>query len=310
MNEKETKKDIREPFFIVPSKVFELGLNPYELSVLFYLVMRADNKTHSCFPSANGIARGCNMSVRKVRDVLHSLKAKEIISIKPKYVSTRNNFNRQTSNHYAINIFDTHIAQDASHPCTLDTHPMYEVQAPPAQYAEEINKTIPNTTKNNITISTELSAEEAVEDEKKRFSFCELKKECFEILKNEKGFDDEKIALLERGLEYIWFKNGDSYEGKKYAQNELRELLCDKITPEILARSMEYLRVAGTDVRSPVPYLAKCILGGLVNGFPESALPIQSTQSTTPRENRSEVNSSFDINDFFSAALRNSYEDL
>ena len=44
----------REPFFIVPSRVFELDLNPYELSVLFYLMMRADNETHTCFPSEKG----------------------------------------------------------------------------------------------------------------------------------------------------------------------------------------------------------------------------------------------------------------
>ena len=79
---KETKKDIQEPFFIVPSRIFELGLNPYELSVLLYLMMRADNKTHSCFPSEKGIAKACGMGRTTVSKSLCSLEEKNLIQKK------------------------------------------------------------------------------------------------------------------------------------------------------------------------------------------------------------------------------------
>ena len=83
------KEPIREPFFTVPSKVFEFGINPYELSALFYLCMRADNKTHSCYPSEKGIARACGMSDRTVRNALHHLKDKGLIKIEPHFVKSK-----------------------------------------------------------------------------------------------------------------------------------------------------------------------------------------------------------------------------
>jgi hypothetical protein len=341
MNGKETKKDIQEPFFIVPSRIFELGLNPYELSVLLYLMMRADNKTHSCFPSEKGIAKACGMGRTTVSKSLCSLEEKNLIQKKHNYQQSKNGFMRQTSNNYKIIFLHDGasgtpttttsprvILERSEGSCaeisicsphgtgdTVSQHPPYHEPIPPIpSHDREINKTIPNITKNNISISTELSAEpeSAVDEEKERFSFCELKRECFEALINEKGFDDDEIALLERALEHIWFKNGDAYEGKKYTQNELRELLGNKITPDLLACSIENLRASWTDVRSPVPYLAKCILGGLVNGIikPKKAPHSVINDASKHHDNiLDETNnmSSFDINDLFSAALKNTY---
>ena len=151
-----TKEKIDEPFFIVPSRVFELELSPYELTVLFYLMMRADNQTHTCFPSVKRMSSACKISERKVREVIHSLQEKQIVEIKSKYVSTKNDFNRQTANNYSIVLFSTPPAQYAVPPCTMYTHPLHDMHLPPARDAGEINKTIPNITKTNITISTEL----------------------------------------------------------------------------------------------------------------------------------------------------------
>ena len=41
-----------------------------------------------------------------------------------------------------------------------------------------------------------------------------LKNECFEILKNERGFYDDEITLLERALEELWFKKEGEYGGE------------------------------------------------------------------------------------------------
>ncbi len=301
MKEDDNKK-AHEPFFIVPSRVFDKGLSPYELSVLFYLMMRADNEKHTCFPSVKSMAKICKISERKVREVIHSLETKGIIEIKANYVPTRNDFNRQTSNHYLVNIFCTPCAHKTPTLCTKNTPSMNVVHTPPVPPAEEINKTKPNITKSNITKSTELTVDEAVEMEKERFSFLELKRECFEILKNERGLEEEYILLLDRAVEHLYFKNGAEYEGQKYTQNDVRVMLKEKITPDVLASSVEFLNASKEPVRSPVPYLATCILGGLVNGF------YAHKKSEKAKENLDGMNgrSSFDVDEFFAAALRHS----
>ena len=174
-------------------------------------------------------------------------------------------------------------------------------------------------------------------------SFLDLKKECFEILKKERGLEEEYVLLLDRALEHLWFKNEAEYEGRKYSQDALRDLLCAKVTPDIFVASVEFLNASKEPIRSPVAYLSKCILGGLVNGFlsykpkdenPFNALNLmtgvieQEAPSTrvipernegpcalskqNPRQNFDGMNGnpSFDANDFFAAAMRNSYGDF
>ena len=179
--------------------------------------------------------------------------------------------------------------------------------------SREINKTKPNRTKNNITIST-LTTAEAV-DEKERKSFLELKGFWFENLKKEKGIDQEEILLLDRALDHLWFKKDAEYEGKKYTQDELWELLCNKCTPEILVASVEFLLASKDPVRSPVAYLGKCILGGLVKGLPKYKKS-EVTENTSPDASQNPMtsqvdsdDSSFDVNDFFAAAMRGTYGD-
>ena len=81
----EEKENSKFPFFTVPSKIFSLGLNPYEISILIYLLMRADNKSRTCWPSEKSMARECGMVDRTVRKVVHSLEEKGLISVKTHY---------------------------------------------------------------------------------------------------------------------------------------------------------------------------------------------------------------------------------
>ena len=315
MKQEENSK-AHEPFFIVPSRVFDEGLNPYELSVLFYLMMRADNEKHTCFPSEKGIAKACGMGKTSVTKSVKSLAEKGLINKEKRYQESKNGLMRQTANIYKINLLldgasrtspptnnvvmspphDTGMVAKQYPPCREITPPI-----PPRD--REINKTKPNITKTNITISTELSVDEAEEMEKERFSFLELKRECFEILKNEKGLEEENILLLDRAIEHLYFKNGAEYEGRKYAQEELRAMLKEKITPDILASSVEFLNASKEPVRSPVAYLGKCILGGLVNGF----LEFKKVKNETEEFDGMNGRSSFEVNDFFAAAMRRSY---
>ena len=300
----------REPFFIVPSRVFELDLNPYELSVLFYLMMRADNETHTCFPSEKGIARACGMGKTSVGKNIKSLAEKGIIEKQAKYQQSKNGLMRQTANNYKINIY---IPPRDRGDIATQQPPYHKTTPPISPHDREINKTKPNITKTNITIPT-LTTAAATVDEEKRFSFLELKRNCLEILKNERGFDEENLLLLDRAIEHLWFKSSAEYEGKKYSQDELRALLGEKTTPEILVASVEFLSASKEPVRSPVAYLGKCILGGIVNGFLEYKKPqnvyAKSDISSPKKPMSTEVyngESTFDVNDFFSAAMRGTY---
>ena len=69
--------------------------------------------------------------------------------------------------------------------------------------------------------------------------------------------------------------------------------------------SIEFLNASKEPIRSPVAYLGKCILGGLVNGF------LEFKRSEKRKDDLDGMNgrSSFDTDDFFAAALRNSYGD-
>ena len=138
-----------------------------------------------------------------------------------------------------------------------------------------------------------------------RFSFLELKRESLEILKNERGMKEDDILLLDRALEHLWFKNSGEYEGTEYSQSELRSMLKDKTTPEILASSVEFLSNSKEPIRSPVAYLGKCILGGLVNG----TLQYEALKKATAPPEETSDNTTFDIDDFFAAAMRKSYGD-
>ena len=149
--------------------------------------------------------------------------------------------------------------------------------------------------------------------EKERFSFMELKRECFEILKSEKGLEEEYVLLLDRALEHLWYKSNAEYEGRKYAQSDVRTLLIKNTTPDILRASVQFLEHSKEPIRSPVPYLAKCILGGLVNGFLEFKKPNDDAKNLfasaiKPPESTSN-SSSFDVNDFFTQALKKTYGD-
>ena len=296
---------LREPFFVVPSKVFEYGLTPYELSTLFYLMMRADSKTHTCYPSVSSMIKSCKMSDSTVRKSIHSLEEKEIIKIQRQYVSTRKGFNRQASNYYTIALFENHSPpiQKTAPPYMKNSPPLYNIQSPPVPQTGEINKTKPIITKSNITISTELSLREVEEVEKERNTFLKLKGEWFEIMKKDFSFEDDGVLLIDRALEHLWNKRSAEYEGREYAQNELQGLLIDRTTPRILASCFEDLLQAKVEVKSPVAYLGKCILGALVRGEMQ---PL-SAKSKSEGQGASESESSLDVDDFFEAALKRTY---
>ena len=320
-----------EPFFIVPSKVFDYGLNPYELSVLFYLCMRADNETHTCWPSEKTMARDCGMGYSTIRRTIRTLKEKEMIEIRSKYQKSKNGMNRQTANQYQVKLFNkgekTIFAEESIQennceivpsenipPAITEHYPSYDIASPLLSQSGEINKTKPNITKTNITKPTELSMACAEEELKERNSFLKLKEDCFEKLKNEYSLEEDYILLLDRALEHLWYKNSIEYEGKEYPKEAIQTLLATGITPWGLNASVESFEHSKEPVRSPVAYLAKCIFGMLVNGERRTFSKGDSAESTvSAKPKREESATSFgslEVDDFFAAALKRTYGDI
>ena len=144
---------------------------------------------------------------------------------------------------------------------------------------------------------------EVEEVEKERNTFLKLKGEWFEIMKKDFSFEDDGVLLIDRALEHLWNKRSAEYEGREYAQNELQGLLIDRTTPRILSSCFEDLLQAKVEVKSPVAYLGKCILGALVRGEMQ---PL-SAKSKSEGQGASESESSLDVDDFFEAALKRTY---
>ena len=108
-----------EKFFKMDNDIFKCGLSAYEFMVYSYLVMKADRKTMTCFPSVAKICVDCNISESQVRKVTAELENKGLISKETRYRKTNNGRNHQTSNLYHIHPLPTQYGGSAS---LLNTH--------------------------------------------------------------------------------------------------------------------------------------------------------------------------------------------
>lgn len=309
MNEKKKTEKIfkDEPFFIVPSKVFELGLDPYELSALFYLCMRADNENHTCFPSVSSITMDCKMSDSKARKSIHSLEEKGVIKIKKQYLSTKKGFNRRASNLYTVLLLgkSSPPIQESPPPLTVNTYPHFDEQLPPVSQTEEINKTKPILTTSNTTKPTELSMSEAEAVLKERNNYLDLKRDCFEKLKKDYRIEEDYVLLIDRALEHLWHKEQAEYDGIKHKKSELQTLLASSLKPELLAYCVQSFENSKEPIRAPVSYLAKCILGVILH--PENVYVKTSKEAPCHKRIENTNNSSFNLNDFFEAAINRTF---
>lgn len=53
---------MNKEFFMVPNRVFDVGLSTTEIAVFCYLLRCADNETRLCFPSYTKICETCKIS--------------------------------------------------------------------------------------------------------------------------------------------------------------------------------------------------------------------------------------------------------
>lgn len=71
--------DIETNFTMIPNEIWNYGLKPNELAVLFRIFRRASGKSGTCFESRKSIALGCSMSVKTVDRVFEELENLNII---------------------------------------------------------------------------------------------------------------------------------------------------------------------------------------------------------------------------------------
>ena len=74
-------KDFEGGFFKAPNDIYELGLNPYQISVYLYLA-RCGNNSKAAFPAKGTIAEKCGMSLRKADRVVNELEDRGLVEVK------------------------------------------------------------------------------------------------------------------------------------------------------------------------------------------------------------------------------------
>ncbi len=84
-------------FFMISNTIFEYGLTPSEFIVFAYLVKCSD-KSKTCFPSRETIARNCKMCVKTVDTALKTLIAEGLVEKMHNYKPDNSN----SSNFYIV----------------------------------------------------------------------------------------------------------------------------------------------------------------------------------------------------------------
>lgn len=80
-NNEVNSKSNHYSFFMIGNRIFDFELNPYELSIYFFLVKHADRNNMSCFPSRATIARKCRMTKNTVDKYIKTLSEKGLIEV-------------------------------------------------------------------------------------------------------------------------------------------------------------------------------------------------------------------------------------
>ena len=65
-------------FFMIPNRIFSLGLKPKEFVVYCCLVQHSDRVKNRCFPSRRLIAQECNMDKKTVDSAIKGLEEQEL----------------------------------------------------------------------------------------------------------------------------------------------------------------------------------------------------------------------------------------
>ena len=96
------KRDPNKHYYLVPNKVFNLGLSSHEIAVYNYLLRCEDRRTYQCHPSYRTIGRAVRLSENTVRKYVTSLEEKGLIRTEPSTIITKDGRVRNGSLIYNI----------------------------------------------------------------------------------------------------------------------------------------------------------------------------------------------------------------
>ena len=75
--------------FLMPKKIFNLGMSAGEIAVYAYLMFRENWKTYQCYPSYRTIGDAVGMSRNTVKKYIDALVEKQLIYAEPTKVTTK-----------------------------------------------------------------------------------------------------------------------------------------------------------------------------------------------------------------------------
>lgn len=104
----------REPFVMLPKKIFEYQLKPIPFAVYCYLLC-CDNKQNGCYPSRKTIAKACGISGSSVGRALDQLELQGLIKVKHNFGN-----GRQQNNSYLLFPLDTPGGHDEPLPLVTE----------------------------------------------------------------------------------------------------------------------------------------------------------------------------------------------
>ena len=104
--------------------------------------------------------------------------------------------------------------------------------------------------------------------------------------------------MVNKALIDIWNRGCFFHDGRTYSGDEVCTILCEKLTATRVKRALDAMLERGDEVRLPQVYLAKCIFAHLVS------------PTSDEKKGKSPQNSSYNLDEFFEAALRRSDEEL
>ncbi len=85
-------------FFMLPNRIFSLGLKPKEF-IVYCCLVRQDKEKGSCFPARRLIAQECNIDKKTVDSAIKGLEERELVK---KVCRQRENGTRTSNLYYVL----------------------------------------------------------------------------------------------------------------------------------------------------------------------------------------------------------------
>ena len=97
-----SNKNVSGNYFLLPNKIFLLGLTAAEIAVYAYLIRCEDRETFTCYPSFNTIGKATNLCKSTVSKCVKSLEEKNLIFTEQTSIITKSGKKKNGNLRYTI----------------------------------------------------------------------------------------------------------------------------------------------------------------------------------------------------------------